>query len=74
MEILIFVYVVFAVLTYGISFAALQRGYEILAEKDYWVDMRWSLFFALFGPVGFIGVSLFLFIEGVYFKHGLKFK
>jgi len=43
-------YIVGAVLVYGIEFAYWQRIYPYFAENDYWVDMIRSIIFGIIWP------------------------
>jgi hypothetical protein len=57
------------VLTYGGLFAHLQTKYPALAEDEYRGDRRYALLPSLFGPLGLLTVALAT--RG--FKDGLKF-
>jgi hypothetical protein len=57
------------VLTYGGLFAHLQYKYPSLAEDDYRGDRSYSLVSAFFGPFGLITVAL----ATRFFKDGFKF-
>lgn len=49
------IWVTCAVLTFGLSFAYFQRHYPSIAEKEYYLDMRHCMLFAVFGLFGLIG-------------------
>lgn len=66
---ILLIWLICSVLTYGFSFGLFQREFPCLAVKGYKEDMRISLFFALFGPFGLIGLFL-----AAGFKHGMKFR
>jgi hypothetical protein len=57
------------VLTYGGLFAHLQKKYPALANNDYRGDRSHSLVSALFGPFGLLTVAL----ATRFFKNGFKF-
>lgn len=70
MELIIVLYVITSVISYGGTFAYFQEGNPLSAEESYRKDMGVSILFSLIPFVGFI-VSLF--ITGFYEK-GFKFK
>lgn len=70
MELIIVLYVITSVISYGGTFAHFQESYPLIAEEDYRKDMGVSILVSLIPFVGFI-VSLF--IAGFYEK-GFKFK
>jgi len=57
------------VLTYGGLFAHLQTKYPALAEDEYRGDRRYAIVSSLFGPFGLLTIAL----ATRCFKDGLKF-
>jgi hypothetical protein len=69
---LVSLYVFFAVLLYGFSFAYWQRKWPSQAEVFYEGDRNLSLLTAVFWPLGFL--SAFCSSDGTLFNYGVKFK
>ena len=67
--IILSVWLVCSVLSYGFLFASLQKSCPITAKENYKEDKRWAINQALFGPITLMMVLM----NGAY-KHGLKFK
>ncbi len=63
------IWVICGVFTYGLSFAYVQKEFSTIAERDYKKDKRYALYLGLLGIFSLIVV---LFTNGI--KHGLKFK
>lgn len=70
MKIILIIWIICGILTYGIHFGYFQRKYPELAEKNYKKDMGDAILFGLTGPIG-LCVS---FLESGMAEHGLKFK
>lgn len=64
----IFVYIVCGVLAYGLTLAAFQVPFTIIAERDFKDDRKRALYTALFGPAGLV-FELF----SSQLKHGFMF-
>ena len=63
------IWLVLAILTYGMSFAYWQREFALLAEEHIKEDIVFSIFWGLFAPF----TTIVILCNGGY-KHGLKFK
>lgn len=68
-EAFIALWVFSAIIVYGSTFAYFQHEYESIADEDYWIDVAFSIFCAMFGPIGLIGSAIL-----GHFKHGFKWK
>ena len=70
----ILIYIIGAVITYGINFAVWQNGYpEWLAKEDYKKDIMNSISMAAIWPLSIIALTLCHFTGGPSFN-GIKFK
>ena len=77
MELLIIVYIIGAILMYGLEFAYWQREYATISHYYYIQDLLVSILFGILFPVSFIAFILFNMRKFGFtkiFKHGLKFK
>ena len=69
-KLIIVIWIICGILTYGITFGYFQGGWPEISEKGYRQDMSFSVFFGLLGPIGLI---ISFFISG-FAEYGLKFK
>lgn len=69
MALVVAMWLICGVLAYGGLFAQFQNMYPSLRDADYRGDRNYSIFSALFGPVGLIVVAL----ATRCFKAGFKF-
>lgn len=70
MFILFIIWLVGAVLAYGMSFAAFQKEYPKSSKADYWKDLTISIFTGLLSWI----IVIFLILDGTFAKYGIKFK
>lgn len=70
MIILIILYLICVVLTYGITFSYFYNEFSLISEEYYSYSKSMGVLFALSGPIGLI----FSFVFSGFAKHGLKFK
>ena len=69
MVIFLIIYLVTIILSYGVTFAFIQRKWPVLAEADYAEDMAFSALFAMLGPCMLLA-TIFLCER---YKYGIKF-
>lgn len=67
---IIIVYLIFAVLTYGITLGYFQKRWPTVADMSYEKDMCFAIFLSLFQPAGLI----MSFVLSNFCKYGLKFR
>ena len=72
MIIFILIYLVGVILCYGYVFAYYQREYKILADEDYYHDMRFSMIISISSFLGIFAIGILQ--RPGKFHHGLKFK
>ena len=64
------IWLICGILTYGITFAYMQEEYPLVAEIGYEADRNFAILLGICGPIGLL-VSFF---RSGFAKHGLKFK
>ena len=69
-ELIIVIWIILSILTYGMHFAYFQRKYSIIAEEEYREDMAHAVLVAILSPISF---WVIFFMTG-FAKYGLKFK
>lgn len=64
------IYIISAILTYGMAFADAQKRFPNTAKQYYKEDMGVSILFALLSPIS----TIILFLITGFAQNGLKFK
>jgi len=71
---LVCVYIICFIISYGLCFASLQNDFPLLKEEDYKKDLVFSIIISLFGPISIFAVIMECLSEKrSIFKYGLKF-
>lgn len=67
---IVLMWLICSLLSYGAVFAHLQRQFPMFAKKDYEEDRNFALVMSIFGPIGLL--TALMVTRG--FKHGFKFR
>jgi hypothetical protein len=71
LQIYILLHTLCSIICYGAVFGYWQGKYEIIRNEHYIFDILFSMFWALFGPLGLL--SAYSFSKGTLFNYGFKF-